>query len=220
MSMNHLRAIILTTLALAGTFLTAGIGPAPAATEQHVVFAGGCFWGMQAVFESVRGVTHVVAGFSGGAADTAHYEMVSTGTTGHAESVDVTYDPSKISFEQLLGVYFLVAHDPTELNRQGPDDGTQYRSEIYYTDAQQRDQANAYIASLTKGKVYADPIVTKVAPLNGFYPAEAYHQDYLVHNPDNPYIVYNDLPKLRALRQKYPALVNESAAPMRVVAKN
>ncbi len=218
--MNRLRAITLTTLALVGTFLTAGVGPAPAATEQHVVLAGGCFWGMQAVFESVRGVTHVVAGFSGGAADTAHYEMVSTGTTGHAESVDVTYDPAKISFQQLLGVYFLVATDPTELNRQGPDDGTQYRSEIYYTDAQQRDQANAYIASLTKRHVYADPIVTKVAPLTGFYPAEAYHQDYLVHNPDSPYIVYNDLPKLRALREKYPALVNESAAPMKVVAKN
>ncbi len=213
--MNRLRAIVLATLALVMT----AAAPAAAAT-QHVVFAGGCFWGMQAVFESVRGVTHVVAGFSGGAADTAHYDMVSTGTTGHAESVDVTYDPSKISFEQLLDVYFLVAHDPTELNRQGPDEGTQYRSEIYYTDAQQRDQADAYIASLTRRHVYADPIVTKVAPLNGFYAAEAYHQDYLVHNPDNPYIVYNDLPKLRALREKFPALVNETAAPMRVVAKN
>jgi peptide-methionine (S)-S-oxide reductase len=216
--MNRLRACTLTTLALAGMFL-GGIAPAPAAT-QHVVLAGGCFWGMQAVFESVRGVTHVVAGFSGGAADTAHYEMVSTGTTGHAESVDVTFDPSKVSFEQLLDVYFLVAHDPTELNRQGPDDGSQYRSEIYYTTAEQRDRALAYIASLGKRHVYADPIVTKVAPLNGFYAAEAYHQDYLVHNSDNPYIVYNDLPKLRALREKYPALVNETAAPMRVVAKN
>jgi len=196
-----------------------GTAPAPAAT-QHVVLAGGCFWGMQAVFESVRGVTHVVAGFAGGAADTAHYDMVSTGTTGHAESVDVTFDPSKVSFEQLLDVYFLVAHDPTELNRQGPDDGSQYRSEIYYTTAQQRDQARTYIASLGKRHVYADPIVTKVAPFAGFYPAEAYHQDYLVHNPDSPYIVYNDLPKLRALREKFPALVNETAAPMRVVATN
>jgi peptide-methionine (S)-S-oxide reductase len=216
--MNRLRARTLATLALAGMFLGA-IAPAPAATQQ-VVLAGGCFWGMQAVFESVRGVTHVVAGFSGGAADTAHYDMVSTGTTGHAESVDITFDPSKVSFEQLLDVYFLVAHDPTELNRQGPDDGSQYRSEIYYTSAEQRDQALAYIASLGKRHVYADPIVTKVAPLNGFYAAEAYHQDYLVHNSDNPYIVYNDLPKLRALREKYPALVNETAAPMRVVAKN
>ena len=216
--MNRLRAFALTTLTLAGMFL-GSVAPAPAAT-QRVVLAGGCFWGMQAVFESVRGVTRVVAGFSGGAADTAHYDMVSTGTTGHAESVDVTYDPSKVSFEQLLGVYFLVAHDPTELNRQGPDEGSQYRSEIYYTTAQQRDEALAYIASLEKRHVYADPVVTKVAPLDGFYPAEAYHQDYLVHNPDNPYIVYNDLPKLRALREKFPALVNETAAPMRVVAAN
>jgi peptide-methionine (S)-S-oxide reductase len=217
--MNRLRAITLTTLTLIGTFLTAGIAPAAAATE-HVVLAGGCFWGLQAVFESVHGVTRVVAGFSGGAADTAHYDMVSTGTTGHAESVDVTYDPAKISFQQLLEVYFLVATDPTQLNRQGPDDGTQYRSEIFYTSAAQRSQAQSYIDALTKRHVYADPIVTKLAPLNGFYSAEAYHQDYLVHNPDSPYIVYNDLPKLRALREKFPALVNESAPPMRVVAKN
>jgi peptide-methionine (S)-S-oxide reductase len=206
-------------LTLIGTFLTAGIAPAQAATE-HVVLAGGCFWGMQAVFESVHGVTRVVAGFSGGAADTAHYDMVSTGTTGHAESVDVTYDPAKISFQQLLEVYFLVATDPTQLNRQGPDDGTQYRSEIFYTSAAQRSQAQSYIDALAKRHVYADPIVTKLAPLNGFYSAEAYHQDYLVHNPDSPYIVYNDLPKLRALREKFPTLVNESAPPMRVVAKN
>jgi peptide-methionine (S)-S-oxide reductase len=217
--MNRLRAITLTTLTLIGTFLTAGIAPAAAATE-HVVLAGGCFWGLQAVFESVHGVTRVVAGFSGGAADTAHYDMVSTGSTGHAESVDVTYDPAKISFQQLLEVYFLVATDPTQLNRQGPDDGTQYRSEIFYTSAAQRSQAQSYIDALTKRHVYADPIVTKLAPLNGFYSAEAYHQDYLVHNPDSPYIVYNDLPKLRALREKFPALVNESAPPMRVVAKN
>ena len=217
--MNRLRAITLTTLTLIGTFLTAGIAPAAAATE-HVVLAGGCFWGLQAVFESVHGVTRVVAGFSGGAADTAHYDMVSTGTTGHAESVDVTYDPAKISFQQLLEVYFLVATDPTQLNRQGPDDGTQYRSEIFYTSAAQRSQAQSYIDALTKRHVYADTIVTKLAPLNGFYSAEAYHQDYLVHNPDSPYIVYNDLPKLRALREKFPALVNESAPPMRVVAKN
>lgn len=213
--MNRFRALALATL----TLVAVATVPAAAATQQ-IVLAGGCFWGMQAVFESVRGVTHVVAGFSGGAADTAHYDMVSTGTTGHAESVDVSYDPAKVSFEHLLDVYFLVAHDPTELDRQGPDDGSQYRSEIYYTTTQQRDQALAYISSLTKRHVYAGPIVTKVAPLAGFYSAEAYHQDYLVHNPDNPYIVYNDLPKLRALREKYPALVNETAAPMRVVAKN
>jgi len=192
--------------------------PAQAATE-HVVLAGGCFWGMQAVFESLRGVTRVVAGFSGGDASTAHYDEVSTGTTGHAESVDVTFDPSKISFDQLLEVYFTVAHDPTELDRQGPDDGTQYRSEIFYTSAAQRAQAQAAIASLTNRHVYPDPIVTKLAPLTGFYPAEAYHQDYLVHNPGDDYIVYNDLPKLRALRDKFPSLVNEDAAPMRVIAK-
>ncbi len=215
--MNRFRALAL--VALAAIFSATAVAPARAATE-HVVLAGGCFWGMQAVFESVRGVTHVVAGFSGGAAYTAHYELVSTGTTGHAESVDVTYDPAAVSFEQLLAVYFLVAHDPTELNYQGPDEGSQYRSEIYYTTAQQRDDAQHYIASLEKRKVYPAPIVTKLAPLAGFYPAEAYHQDYLVHNADNPYIVYNDLPKLRALRTKLPNLVNEKAAPMQVVAKS
>ena len=216
--MNRFRAFALAVLA-AISAVTAAPPAANAATE-HVVLAGGCFWGMQAVFESVRGVTHVVAGFSGGAAYTAHYELVSTGTTGHAESVDVTYDPSKVSFEQLLDVYFLVAHDPTELNYQGPDEGSQYRSQIYYTSAQQRDAAQRYIAALEKRKVYPAPIVTKLAPLAGFYPAEGYHQDYLVHNPDSPYIVYNDLPKLRALRTKFPNLVNEKAAPMQVVAKN
>ncbi len=210
--MNRFRAFALAALAAILSATTVAT-PASAATE-HVVLAGGCFWGMQAVFESVRGVTHTVAGFSGGAAYTAHYELVSTGTTGHAESVDVTYDPSKVSFEQLLDVYFLVAHDPTELNYQGPDEGTQYRSEIFYTTAQQRDEAQRYIASLEKRKVYTAPIVTKLAPLSGFYAAEGYHQDYLVHNPDSPYIVYNDLPKLRALRTKFPALVNANAAPI------
>jgi peptide-methionine (S)-S-oxide reductase len=209
--MNRLRALLFGTLAI----FSASGAQACAATE-HVVLAGGCFWGMQAVFESVRGVTRVVAGFSGGEPDTAHYDMVSTGTTGHAESVDVTYDPAKVSFKDLLDVYFLVAHDPTELNRQGPDEGTQYRSEIFYTSQDQRAQAQAYIASLEKQHVYAGAIVTQLAPLRGFYPAEAYHQDFLVHNPDNPYIVYNDIPKLTALRERFPDLVNENAAPMRV----
>jgi len=186
---------------------------------ERTVFAGGCFWGMQAVFESLRGVTHVVAGFSGGAASTAHYEDVSTGTTGHAESVEIDFDPKVISYRQLLDVYFLVAHDPTELNRQGPDEGSQYRSEIFYTTAEQRAEAEAEIASLTQAKVFSQPIVTKLAPLAGFYPAEAYHQDYLVHNPGEPYIVFNDLPKLRALRAKYPQLVNAQAAPMQVVSR-
>jgi peptide-methionine (S)-S-oxide reductase len=194
---------------LAMLFATTAVAPQPA--TQQVVLAGGCFWGMQVVFESLKGVTHVVAGYSGGNADTAQYDTVETGTTGHAESVDITYDPSQISFKQLLDVYFLVAHDPTELNYQGPDHGTQYRSEIFYTTDAQRQQAVAYIAHLERTKVYSAPIVTKVEPMRGFYPAEAYHQDFAVHNPDNPYIVFNDLPKLKALREKFPELVKPNA---------
>ncbi len=182
-------------------------GTASAAPLQHVVLAGGCFWGMQAVFEPLKGVTKVVAGYSGGSALTAHYDIVSTGMTGHAESVDVAYDPAKISFKQLLDVYFLVAHDPTELNRQGPDDGSQYRSEIYYTTPQQRDDAQTYIKHLASVKVYSGTIVTKLEPLRAFYAAEAYHQDFMAHNPDNPYIVYNDKPKLVALRHRFPQLL-------------
>lgn len=205
-------------LALVLLFL-ASFAPAAAATE-HVVLAGGCFWGMQAVFESLNGVRHVTAGFAGGSAATAHYEIVSSGMTGHAESVDVVYDPSRISFRKLLDVYFLVAHDPTELNYQGPDHGTQYRSEIFYTDASQRAQAAAYIAGLEKRHVYRDPIVTQLAPLNGFYAAEEYHQEYLVHNPDSPYIVYNDMPKLRELKAKFPSLVKADAPPMKALARS
>lgn len=186
--------------------------PAGAAVPvQRVVLAGGCFWGMQLVFESLKGVTSAVAGYSGGAAATAHYDIVSTGMTGHAESVEVTYDPAKISFKQLLDVYFLVAHDPTQLNRQGPDDGSQYRSEIFYATDAQRTQAQAYIARLERDHIYSSPVVTLVAPLRGFYPAEGYHQDFAVHNPQNPYIVFNDLPKLRKLRQQFPALVKPNA---------
>lgn len=182
-------------------------GTASAAPLQHVVLAGGCFWGMQAVFEPLKGVTKVVAGYSGGNALTAHYEIVSTGMTGHAESVEITYDPSEISFKQLLDVYFLVAHDPTELNRQGPDEGTQYRSEIFYTTKTQREEAQAYIKQLASAKTYPAPIVTKVEPLRAFYAAEAYHQDFMAHNPDNPYIIYNDKPKLVALRHRFPELL-------------
>jgi peptide-methionine (S)-S-oxide reductase len=196
----------LTTLALSLGLMLAGAAPAPAHT-QTVVLAGGCFWGMQAVFGDLKGVTGAVAGYSGGSAATAHYEIVSTGATGHAESVEVTYDPSKISFKQLLDVYFLVAHDPTELNRQGPDTGTQYRSEIYYTTQAQRNEALAYVAKLARDKTFPAPIVTKIAPLQGFYAAEGYHQNFVKNNPDNPYVVYNDLPKLQNLRQKYPQLV-------------
>lgn len=180
---------------------------ASAAPLQRVVLAGGCFWGMQAVFEPLKGVTKAVAGYSGGSAMTAHYEIVSTGLTGHAESVEVTYDPSQISFKQLLDVYFLVAHDPTELNRQGPDDGSQYRSEIFYTTSAQQAQAQAYIQHLTAAKVYPAPIVTKLEPLKAFYAAEAYHQDFVAHNPDNPYVVYNDKPKLAALHHRFPQLL-------------
>jgi peptide-methionine (S)-S-oxide reductase len=182
------------------------------AAQQHVVLAGGCFWGMQAVFESVRGVSSAVAGYAGGNAVTAHYEIVSTGMTGHAESVKITYDPAIISFKQLLDVYFLVAHDPTELNRQGPDEGSQYRSEIFYESDAQRDTALAYIAALDRKHVYTDPVVTKVEPMHGFYAAESYHQDFALHNPDDGYIVVNDLPKLRKLRQEFPQLVNWNSA--------
>jgi peptide-methionine (S)-S-oxide reductase len=183
----------------------AGVGAA------KVVLAGGCFWGMEGVFESLRGVSNVVSGYSGGAAATAHYEMVSTGMTGHAESVEITYDPEKISFGELLKVYFSIAHDPTELNYQGVDEGTQYRSAIFYTTPQQRDLAEAYVRELTTEKVFKHPIVTQIVPLHAFYPAEAYHQHFMQKNPNYPYIVYNDKPKLDALRRTYPNLVKSGA---------
>jgi peptide-methionine (S)-S-oxide reductase len=182
---------------------------APLATtksEQTAVIAGGCFWGIQAVFEHVKGVISVSAGYSGGAADTAHYEMVSEGNTGHAESVRIKYDPSRISYGQLLKVYFAVAHDPTELNRQGPDTGSQYRSAIFYSNAEQKNIADAYIAQLNKAGVFKRPIVTQVVALKAFYEAEAYHQDYAVHHPDEPYIAINDLPKVAELRKQLPEL--------------
>jgi peptide-methionine (S)-S-oxide reductase len=180
---------------------------APPAGTQRVVLAGGCFWGMQLVFESLKGVKSAVAGYSGGAAATAHYEIVSTGMTGHAESVLVTYDPAVISFSKLLQIYFTVAHDPTELNRQGPDDGSQYRSEIYYTTTAQREEVASEIARLTREHKFSQPIVTKVEAFKGFYPAEDYHQDYALHNPHDPYIAANDMPKLQNLHQQYPQLV-------------
>jgi len=178
------------------------VRPAPAVA----VFAGGCFWGVDAVFKHVKGVVNVVSGYSGGDAAPAGYEQVSTGTTGHAESVQVTYDSTQVSYEQLLQVFFLVAHDPTELNRQGPDEGTQYRSVVFYATPEQHRAAAAAIAALTKQHVFAGPIVTQVVPLKAFYPAEAYHQNYLALHPDQPYIVYNDLPKLRRLAERFPAL--------------
>jgi len=174
--------------------------------EQTTVVAGGCFWGIQAVFQHVKGVISATSGYSGGAANTAEYELVSNGDTGHAESVKITYDPSQISYGQLLRVFFSVAHDPTQLNRQGPDTGTQYRSSIFYASDEQKRIAEAYIAQLDKAKVYPRPIVTQVVPLKTFYPAEAYHQDYAARHPDNPYIVYNDAPKVAHLRQEFPDL--------------
>jgi len=178
----------------------------PASGPQTAVFAGGCFWGVEGVFDHVKGVTSATSGYSGGAADTANYETVSTGTTGHAESVKVVFDPSKVSYGQLLKVYFSVAHDPTQLNRQSPDVGTQYRSEIFTTNAAQQKVANAYIAQLSAAKVFAAPIVTRVEPLKHFYPAEGYHQDYLALHPDEPYIVYNDAPKIVHLKAMFPSL--------------
>ena len=182
---------------------------APLATskgEQTAVLAGGCFWGIEAVFEHVKGVTDVKSGYSGGSADTAQYETVSTGETGHAESVRITYDPSQVSYGQLLKVFFSVAHDPTELNRQGPDTGTQYRSAIFYSNEEQKRIARAYIDQLNSAKVFKQTIVTQVTALQAFHEAEAYHQDYLDHHPDQPYIIINDLPKVENLRKQLPGL--------------
>jgi len=165
---------------------------------QTIVVAGGCFWGVQGVFQHTAGV---VSGYAGGSKSTAEYNTVSTGTTGHAESVQVQYDPKKISYGKILQIFFSVAHDPTQLNRQGPDSGTQYRSAIFTTSDEQRKVADAYIAQLNAAKVYRKPIVTKVGPLEGFYPAEAYHQDYLTLHPTQPYIAYNDLPKVENLKK-------------------
>jgi peptide-methionine (S)-S-oxide reductase len=180
--------------------------PATPATQQ-VVLAGGCFWGMEAVFESLKGVSSAVSGYAGGSQNTAHYEIVSTGKTGHAESVEITYDPAQISFQQLLTVFFLVAHDPTELNRQGPDEGTQYRSAIFFTTDAQRQTAAAYMSQLARDHVFSKPIVTELVPLQAFYAAENYHQHFVARNPDDPYVVYEDLPKLAHLKQQFPQLV-------------
>ena len=173
-------------------------------TPETIVLAGGCFWGVQGVFQHVNGVTRAISGYAGGAAATAHYNMTSLGDTGHAESVAVTFDPAKISLGRILQIYFAVAHDPTELNRQGPDEGSQYRSAIFPRDAEQAEVARDYIAQLGRVHAFAAPIVTRIEPGKTFYPAEAYHQDFLALNPDYPYIVYNDLPKIAALRRLYP----------------
>jgi len=198
----HLIFALLTAVQLATT-----AGAAPSASSEQIVLSGGCFWGMEAVFDQLKGVTSVVSGYAGGKEATAHYDLVSTGLTGHAESVQITFDPSKVSLQQLFAVYFLVAHDPTQLDRQGPDVGSQYRSVIWYEDDAQQQAARDYIKLLTARKVYGAPIVTQVQPLVAFYPAEAYHQHFVARNPDNPYVVYEDLPKLARLRQQFPDLL-------------
>jgi peptide-methionine (S)-S-oxide reductase len=211
-------AAILATL-LGATACTAKANPAAALPapavdtprasapgQQTVVLSGGCFWGVQAVFQHVKGVISATSGYAGGSAKTAEYEIVSTGETGHAESVQIVYDPSQITYGELLRVFFSVAHDPTELNRQGPDEGTQYRSSIFYANDEQKRVAEAYIAQLDKAKVFSSPIVTKVVPLQAFYPAEAYHQNYAALHPNQPYIVFNDAPKVEHLREQFPAL--------------
>src|SRR3982075_3776220 len=177
--------------------------------EQTAVVAGGCFWGIQAVFQHVKGVINATSGYSGGAANTAEYELVSTGETGHAESVKITYDPSQITYGQLLRIFFSGAHDPTQLNRQGPDTGSQYRSVIFYGNDEQKKIAEAYIAQLDKAKVFPRAIVTQVVPMKAFYPAEAYHQNYAAAHPNNPYIAFNDAPKVEHLRQEFPGLYVE-----------
>jgi peptide-methionine (S)-S-oxide reductase len=184
---------------------------------QTVVLAGGCFWGVQGVFQHTAGVVSAVSGYAGGSKMNAQYELVSTGTTGHAESVQVKYDPKQISYGKILQIFFSVAHDPTQLNRQGPDSGTQYRSAIFTTTDAQKKAAEAYIAQLDAAKVYSRPIVTKVGPLEGFFPAEAYHQDYLTLHPTQPYIAYNDLPKIENLKKIFAANYQEKPTLVRSV---
>jgi peptide-methionine (S)-S-oxide reductase len=204
---------------MASVTLSAANLPNPATDEnkgaktETIVLAGGCFWGVQAVFSAMKGVTEAISGYAGGSKANAHYEIVSTGTTGHAESVQITYDPAQVSFGQLLKVYFSVVHDPTELNRQGPDSGTQYRSEIFFTNDEQKRVAEAYIQQLNAAKVFPKPIVTKVAPLQAFYRAEDYHQDYVLHCAQNSpqctnrgYVEYNDVPKVANFHKQYPEL--------------
>ncbi|MDX2212762.1 MAG: peptide-methionine (S)-S-oxide reductase MsrA [Oculatellaceae cyanobacterium bins.114] len=178
-------------------------------TEQTAVFAGGCFWGMEGVFEHVQGVSKVVTGYAGGSADSAYYPDVSSGVTTHAESVEITYDPSQVSYGELLKVYFAVAHDPTQLNRQGPDVGTQYRSAIFFANPEQRQVAQAYIDQLNQAHVFDHSIVTQLTPLEGFYAAESYHQDFIARNPHNLYVVLHDLPQIDQLREQFPDLYQE-----------
>jgi peptide-methionine (S)-S-oxide reductase len=230
--MKHAKPLLALTALCA---LAAGIGfktvaaeaphviPAPAVDEavgtadtETAVLAGGCFWGVQGVFQHVKGVTNAVSGYAGGDKRSANYEIVSSGVTGHAESVSVTFDPHQITYGKILQIYFSVAHDPTELNRQGPDSGTQYRSALFPMNDDQAKVAEAYIAQLDKSKIFSSRIVTKIEPGRNFYPAEGYHQNYLTLNPTAPYIVYNDLPKVAALKALFPDLYRDQ--PTRAIA--
>ena len=205
--------LIASTTALAGTAAPAPVANAaaakPAAPMQTAVLAGGCFWGVEGVFERVRGVRTVLSGYAGGDKNTATYEAVSTGRTGHAEAVQITFDPAVVTYGELLRIFFSVSHDPTQLNRQGPDTGTQYRSAVFYANDAQRDLARSYIAELNKSGKFAREIVTRVDPLQGFYQAENYHQDFIAKNPNNAYVMFNDLPKIRDLKQLYPEYYRE-----------
>jgi len=199
---RHCRNAGIYLMLTLGTILSSEAAP----VEQTAVFAGGCFWGVDAVFKHVKGVSQVVSGYAGGDAATARYEQVSNGDTGHAESVRISFDPAKVSYQQLLQVFFSVAHDPTQINRQGPDVGTQYRSAIFYTSAEQQAAARSYIDQLNAAHAFPRPIATQLVPLRQFYAAEQYHQNYLALHPDQPYIVFNDMPKLLQLRKQFPAL--------------
>ncbi len=207
-----MKKILHTAAALSIPMLLAATARPGSATDQTVVFAGGCFWGVEAVFEHVKGVRSAVSGYAGGTTRSPTYAAVSTGSTGHAESVQVVFDPGQVSLEQLLEVFFMVAHDPTQLNRQGPDVGTQYRSAVFFGSAEQQRTVQAYVAGLTQRKVFQQPIVTEIKPLAVFYPAEAYHQGYLGRHPYEPYIVINDAPKLEQLRHAFPSLYREVPA--------
>lgn len=219
---SPIRQLLILAAALAGTTACnakanparSAAFPAPAvdapraatSSQQAAVVSGGCFWGVQAVFQHVKGVLSATSGYSGGSKKTAEYEVVSTGETGHAESVQIVYDPSQITYGELLRVFFSVAHDPTQLNRQGPDEGSQYRSAIFYSNDEQKRIADAYIAQLNQAQVFSHPIVTQVVALQAFYPAEAYHQNYAALHPNQPYIVFNDAPKVEHLKQQFPEL--------------
>jgi peptide-methionine (S)-S-oxide reductase len=210
MSLNRIGlSLLLAAVLVAPAAAQTAVKPS-AGRQETVVFAGGCFWGVEAVYRHTKGVLSATSGYSGGTVVSPGYELVSTGTTGHAESVRVVFDPSVVSFRQLLDVFFMVAHDPTEKNRQGPDTGTQYRSVVFFSSPEQQQATQAYVAELTSAKVYPRPIVTEIVPLQAFYPAEDYHQNYLALHKTQPYIVYNDLPKLGQLEAKYPGLWRDS----------